>query len=256
MITTPLRETQADSPKRADAAHAAKPPAFHGIDLAEALRLLNLDGIQISQADGVDALQQVIDGLCKLSSRDGLTGLANRRVFDDALGREIDRSARTGETFGLMLIDIDHFKKINDLHGHPVGDLALKAVADLIADSFRSIDTVARYGGEEFVVILPNVSEAFLLQVAERARAKIQNARIEATQGLQLEVTVSIGTVCSRGFASESAKALIETADRRLYEAKRLGRNRVCSERTPDAAVSRDERAHLLRIIDSPDTNT
>ena len=239
-----------------DATQAGTPSAFHGVDLAEALRLLGQAGIQISSANETTALQQVIDGLCNLSSRDGLTGLANRRVFNAALGREIDRSARTGEIFGLLLVDVDHFKQVNDRHGHLVGDVVLKAVARLIEDSFRSIDTVARFGGEEFAVILPNVSAAFLHQVAERVRARIENAQIVATRGLRVAVTVSIGTVCSRGHVPQDAKALIEAADRKLYAAKRLGRNRVCGDPAPAAEVTSDERAQLLRIFDSVDTNS
>jgi diguanylate cyclase (GGDEF)-like protein len=238
------------------ATQAGTPSAFHGVDLAEALRLLGQAGIRISAANEASALQQVIDGLCTLSSRDGLTGLANRRVFNDALGREIDRSARTGEFFGLLLLDIDHFKQINDRHGHLVGDFVLTAVARLIEDSFRSIDTVARYGGEEFAVILPNASAAFLQQVAERTRALIEGARIEAARGVRVAVTVSIGTICSLGYVPQNARALIEAADRKLYEAKRLGRNRVCGDPAPAAEVTSDERAQLLRIFDSVDTNS
>ena len=255
MIPTPLRNKHPGPFTQAgDATHAGTPSAFHGVDLAEALRLLGQAGIQISGADDAAALLQVVDGLCTLSSRDGLTGLANRRVFNDALEREIDRSARTGEIFGLLLVDIDHFKQVNDRHGHLAGDLVLKAVARLIEESFRSIDTVARFGGEEFAVILPNVSAAFLRHVAERARARIESSRIETTRGLHVAVTVSIGTVCSRVQIPQDAKALIEAADRKLYEAKRLGRNRVCWEPAPAAEVTRDERAQLLRIFDQMDT--
>lgn len=240
---------------REDAVVAANAPATgRGVDLGEALRLLGLDGPPLAGADEIARLQRVIDGLCLLSSHDGLTGLANRRVFNDALGREIDRGARTGESFGLMIIDIDHFKQINDQHGHPVGDLVLKAVARKIADSFRSIDLVARFGGEEFAVVLPNVSPAFLLQVAERAREAVENTRVEGPRGLQLKVTVSIGAVCARGLAAIGRDALIEAADGKLYAAKRQGRNRVCFDASPDTEVTRDERAHLLRLIDSPDT--
>lgn len=254
-ITTSLRGPQSAPAMREDAVVAAHAPASGGaVDLGEALRLLGLDGPPLAGADEVARLQHVIDGLCLLSSHDGLTGLANRRVFNDALGREIDRGARTAESFGLLIIDIDHFKQINDQHGHPVGDLVLKAVAEKIADSFRSIDLVARFGGEEFAVVLPNVSPAFLLQVAERAREAVANTRVEGPRGLQLNVTVSIGAVCARGLAAIDRDALIEDADSKLYAAKRQGRNRVCFDTAPDTEVTLGERAHLLRLIDSPDT--
>jgi two-component system, cell cycle response regulator len=259
----------------ANAASAVEQPLNPGVDLSEALRLLNLAGISPPQPDADVAasvvvgtatvmgsaaaksacdlayLQQVIDGLCALSARDGLTGIANRRMFNDALEREIHRSERTGEAFGLLLIDIDHFKKINDQHGHLAGDVVLKAVASTIAGSFRNIDTVARYGGEEFAVILPNASESFLSVAAERARAVVASTPVEAKPGLSINVTVSIGSACSRGHAVQSAEALIDVADQNLYQAKRLGRNRVQASAGQHAAVTPMERAQLLSLFDS-----
>ena len=109
--------------------------------------------------DGLDAadpaaLQAVIDALCTLSSRDALTGLANRRQFETAIAREVDRVARAGEPALVLMIDIDHFKQVNDTHGHAAGDEVLKAVARALADGIRPMDTLARYGGEEFAMIL------------------------------------------------------------------------------------------------------
>ena len=100
-------------------------------------------------------LQALIDGLCALSLRDPLTGLGNRRHFRTVIEREIDRVARSGETALLLMLDIDHFKQINDEHGHIAGDMVLQSVAHTLADGIRPMDTLARYGGEEFAIVLP-----------------------------------------------------------------------------------------------------
>ena len=106
-------------------------------------------------------LQEVLDGLCELSSRDPLTGVWNRLQFDVALTSEIDRVARAGEPALVLMIDIDHFKHINDTHGHGAGDLVLKEVAQALRECIRPMDTLARVGGEEFAMILPNCPPAF-----------------------------------------------------------------------------------------------
>ncbi|HEX7441395.1 MAG TPA: GGDEF domain-containing protein, partial [Caldimonas sp.] len=111
-------------------------------------------------------LQAVIDGLCELSSRDPLTGLANRRHFELMLASEVDRVARAGEPALVLMIDIDHFKKVNDAHGHPAGDEVLRAVANALHECIRPMDTVARFGGEEFSMILPNCGPSFAQAVA------------------------------------------------------------------------------------------
>jgi len=224
-----------------------------GVNVTEALRLLRLAGIENPLAgDGGKnvALQRVIDGLCALSSQDGLTGLANRRAFWNALEREIGRSARTGEIFGLLLLDIDHFKRVNDTHGHLAGDVVLHAVARVLEDDFRTMDTVARFGGEEFAVILPNSPLVYSRQVAERVRARIAGRQITVAPGVQLSVTVSIGVVCSSAWSAREAKVLVEAADRNLYEAKHQGRNRVCWEPQPSTALTSAERALLLGVVD------
>jgi len=236
----------------------SKPPAKpvrcqNGVNLTEALRLLQLAGIENPFADNDDetaALQRVIDGLCAVSSQDGLTGLTNRRSFWNDLEREIERSARSGDAFGLMMIDIDHFKQINDTHGHLTGDLILCSTAKLIEDNFRPMDTVARFGGEEFAVILPNSPLVYSRQVAERVREKIAQELVAVSADLQLSVTVSIGVACSNAWTAREAGVLVEAADHNLYQAKRQGRNRVCWEPQPSTALTSAERALLLGVAD------
>ena len=143
------------------------------LNLDAALQLLEQSGHRLPdlrEAGKALWLQAVIDGLCELSSRDPLTGLANRRHFELMLAGEVDRVARAGEPALVLLIDIDHFKKVNDAHGHPAGDEVLKHVAHTLQDCIRPMDTVARFGGEEFAMILPNCPPSFAQAVAERIR--------------------------------------------------------------------------------------
>jgi len=219
------------------------------LQLDEALRLLRYAGRGDAFAKGINdatGLQAVIDGLCELSSRDGLTGIANQRHFQLVLERELDRVTRTGESLALLLFDIDHFKGVNDRYGHPVGDIVLKSVAWMLEAGIRPMDTVARCGGEEWAVILPSSLAAHALGTAERLRRGIENTPIFLEDGTLLEVTVSCGGAAVAPWASVSPTALIAEADRALYSAKQAGRNRVCFARAADSMVSADEKAALL----------
>jgi diguanylate cyclase (GGDEF)-like protein len=156
---------------------------------------------------------------------DALTGLSNRRAFDEALERAIAREDRQQGRFALLLMDIDHFKKLNDTYGHPAGDAALKNTAATLGQLLRKGDQAARYGGEEFAVILPGTDAAGAAQLAERVRQGVENARL-VVAGARLEVTVSLG-VALWPTDGRDADALVEAADRGLYAAKQGGRNRV-----------------------------
>jgi len=233
-------------------AHTGNAPATTGtqsggVNLKEALQLLAQAGLRPASGEP-PTLQQVIDGLCAISSHDGLTGLSNRRQFDGALQKEIERSTRSGESFGLLLIDIDRFKEINDAHGHIVGDAVLKAVAAALTRSFHTTDTVARYGGDEFGVIVVNISAAYLQQLAERVRALIAREAVITGDAGAVDVTVSIGIVCTGAGARAAPAALLGLVDHHLYEAKRLGRNRVHGVAAPSTAVTAAERATLSTI--------
>lgn len=219
------------------------------LSLEGALQLLQQSGQALSAGHpvGSDAwLQSLIDGLCELSSRDALTGLANRRQFELTLASEVDRVARAGEPALVLMIDIDHFKQVNDQHGHPAGDLVLKAVANSLRECIRPMDTVARYGGEEFAMILPNCGPSFGQAVAERIRAHVMASPIEILAGQRVAVTVSIGGAFAPQWVRSSALLWVERADQQLYRAKSAGRNRSCLEETQVSLVSPEERGLLF----------
>ncbi|HET9821546.1 MAG TPA: GGDEF domain-containing protein [Burkholderiaceae bacterium] len=193
-------------------------------------------------------LQGVIDALCELSSRDPLTGLANRRQFQIVLARELDRVARAGEPALLLLLDIDHFKRVNDEHGHAAGDLVLKAVAQSLQESVRPMDTVARVGGEEFGIVLPNCPPAFGPTVAERIRRRIARRAVTVGAGEPLTVTVSLGGAFAPQWVRSSAALWMERADKQLYRAKAEGRNRAVFEPAAISSVSPEEKGLLFAI--------
>jgi two-component system cell cycle response regulator len=200
-----------------------------------------------------DYLQELIDGLCELSLRDPLTGLANRRQFRNSLDREIDRVARSGESALLLMLDIDHFKKVNDTYGHLAGDQVLQSIARILATCVRPMDVLARYGGEEFAVVLPGCHSATFGQVvAERIRSSIESAPLRISPALELSVTVSIGGAFALPWIRSTGLLWTDRADHQLYRAKSLGRNRICIEERPDSTVPAEEKS-LVFGLDSAD---
>ena len=173
-------------------------------------------------------------GLVRESRRaaitDGLTGLYNRRFFEEQLNREMVRAERADRSLGLLIIDVDRFKSVNDTYGHPAGDAVLRQVADRLRVSARGYDVVARYGGEEFAVLAPDLQEAGLLGLAERLRQAVSGDPIEVRDGLLLTVTVSVGAASRAHIRavekSERTEYLVTAADRALYRAKETGRDR------------------------------
>lgn len=216
--------------------------------LEQALQLLGHAGVHdLAGAPGSAAwLQQLIDRLCDLSSRDPLTGLANRRSFELALSREIDRVARIGEPALLLAIDIDHFKRVNDTHGHAAGDRMLQTVAHALAVSVRPMDNVARLGGEEFAVLLPNCPAPFGATVAERIRRNVEQAVTAVAPNRALRCTVSLGGAYAPQWVRSTPALWLERADRQLYTAKSEGRNRACIEQPPLCEVTAEEKGLLF----------
>ena len=239
----------------------ALPPAAPGpaqpLRLGNALALLRQAGqVEPTGLAGSPAyLQALIDQLVDLSSRDPLTGLANRRSFELALTREVDRVARSGESALLLMVDIDHFKRVNDSHGHAAGDQVIRAVAQALSDSVRPMDLTARIGGEEFAVLLPNCPATFGPQVAGRVRQRVAAAAVTLPlDGQQLSVTVSVGGAFAPQWVRSSAAIWLQRADSQLYRAKAEGRDRVCLEQSATLDVSAQEREMLLGGLPIRDT--
>jgi len=194
-------------------------------------------------------LQGVIDGLCELSLRDPLTGLANRRHFRAVLAREIDVVVRSGNPALLLMLDIDHFKSINDAHGHLAGDRVLQAVARCLAGCVRPQDTVARYGGEEFAIVLPDCQLNYGEAVAERIRQTVANLSIAVSPELTLQVTLSVGGAFAPTQARCTPDLWVERADNQLYQAKAQGRNRVYIDHQQVISVSPEEKSLLFGAL-------
>lgn len=199
-----------------------------------------------SEASATAYIQAVIDGLCELSLRDPLTGLANRRHFLTIQERTIEMVARSGESALLLMLDIDHFKKINDSYGHLAGDQVLRAVADALTKCVRPMDTVARYGGEEFAIILPNCHSAYGAMVAERIRATVESLDIPVSPTQTLKVTISIGGAFAPEWVRSTGALWTERADMQLYQAKHKGRNNVCLDQQQEIYVSAEEKSLLF----------
>jgi diguanylate cyclase (GGDEF)-like protein len=179
-------------------------------------------------------------------SRDTLTKLYNRRVFDTYLSRELSRASRQGRTMGIVFIDIDRFKGLNDTFGHAFGDEVLQHVARTIEGALRETDTLFRYGGEEFVVLVVEPTEAGLLKVAERIRAQVEREWIEHDGG-RVPVTASVGAAIGLPARRDRdlGSRLVQAADDAMYESKREGRNR-CSFR---ALIPEHERTRMQTIV-------
>jgi diguanylate cyclase len=223
--------------------------ALAALRLESALALLAQSGQALPPGDmrSAEWLQALIDGLCALSSRDALTGLANRRHFESVLARELDRVARAGEPALLLMLDIDHFKRVNDSRGHVAGDLVIKAVAHALMQCVRPMDTVARVGGEEFAIALPNCPPAFGPMVAERVRARIERSVVEVGLGESpIRVTVSIGGAFAPQWVRSNLALWMERADKQLYRAKQSGRNRAEFEPAIVSQVSAEEKGLLF----------
>lgn len=209
-------------------------PALFLLDRSQALAAVLIAAVIVlglslhSATRYMRLLEQCHDKIATLTTHDDLTGLPNRRWFFDRLDEEVDRAKRYGNALSMIMIDIDHFKNVNDSFGHPLGDLALAEVARLIAANVRASDIVARYGGEEFVVLLPETTAEQASQAAEKLRIVVEVNDI-SLEGPEVKVTVSCGvaeisSVKKKGSLRDN---FILAADASLTKAKENGRNQV-----------------------------
>lgn len=179
-----------------------------------------------------DRLTESNEMLLELSRTDPLTGLHNRRHMMETLDKEMDRSKRTGDPLSLILIDVDNFKKINDVFGHQQGDQVLKNLGQIFRKHLRQYDSVARFGGEEFILILPATDRSEALGIAERLREEV--AQMVDDEVEALKVTISLGVASYSAGRGKSPDNLLRNADSALYRAKQEGRNRVMADQDGD----------------------
>lgn len=177
----------------------------------------------------LEHLRRDRDELSRQALTDGLTGLGNRRFFQQRLCAEAARSSRNAEPFALVLMDLDHFKKVNDTFGHPTGDQVLRAIAEVLCKGLRRSDVACRIGGEEFALILPGTGAGNAAILADKLRRRISSA-CRTVLPPDWSVTVSIGINCGAGPGTIDVEALVTEADKALYSAKETGRNRtICA---------------------------
>lgn len=184
--------------------------------------------LEYSRFKNQGRLRRLAEKFQEASQKDGLTGLANRRAIDDKLADEVTRSERTKKDFSVLLCDIDFFKRINDQHGHAIGDMALKHFARCLEKNLRGYDIPSRWGGEEFLVLLPETDLPKAASLAERIRLMVEKSPFLAENGKTIKMTISIG-VGSWGECRD-INDLVLKVDTRLYAAKHGGRNRVVWE--------------------------
>ena len=173
--------------------------------------------------------------LKRLATTDPLTGAFNRRHYMELMLREQRRAERYNAVFSVLMIDIDHFKRVNDTYGHQIGDQAIQAMAGACQKALRPTDLLARYGGEEFIITLTHTDQPGAAKVAERLREAVSEINLQTEQGV-LKITISIGV--STFFKRSLLEEIIGRADQALYQAKSAGRNRVCLSPDPDSQAA------------------
>lgn len=187
-------------------------------------------------ADSNDKLMQANEQLRRHARTDALTGLDNRGSFDQELVSRLSQLQDADTPLALLLIDVDHFKRFNDTHGHPAGDQALRVFAELLSAHTRKIGAIAaRYGGEEFAVLVQGEQAQSASRLAEELRLRVASLLMTLDNGSSAQLTVSIGV--ARAKPTDDAQTLVARADRRLYDAKAAGRNRVCDTDQPERLV-------------------
>ena len=243
-----FRRTQSQATSNVAATTPASLVELQQLRLDDARALLGPEMVEAlpPREQSAAYLQGVIDGLCELSLKDPLTGLSNRRHFRNVMERTIDIVARSGDPALLLMLDVDHFKNVNDTYGHHAGDLVLQAVGRTLSKCVRPMDTVARYGGEEFAAILPNCHSHYGETVAERIRQAIEKLTIQIAPGIQIGITISIGGAYAPEWVRSTTALWTERADTQLYNSKTGGRNRVSLDQPQEIYVSAEEKNMLF----------
>lgn len=204
----------------------------------------------------IDSLRQSLAELSQLVQTDPLTGIANYRFFILALGQELERTRRSGQPTTLIMLDIDHFKKVNDKWGHEVGNQALIHIAKLMQQAVRKLDIPCRYGGEEFAIILPNTDLPASIPVAERLRQSIASTPLRIGQK-RLQLTASLGIDTFATVEKIGPEELVRRTDQFLYQAKNEGRNCVRHASLPSFdQVTSEERSALFNLFGSGNRNS
>lgn len=205
-----------------------------GNDLKNAFEIGAVDYIKkpfdelevIARINSVLRTKQNQDKLKEKANRDGLTGAYNHALLIELFEKEIRKQESNGDDLSFIMLDIDHFKKINDTYGHTVGDVVLKELSSILSTSITERDFVGRYGGEEFSIVLTNTNEINTYEMCERIKSKIQNHKFHAGD-MTIQVTVSMGYYCKISTDTISSFDMLKRADEALYRAKQNGRNRV-----------------------------
>lgn len=209
-----------------------------------------VDEISCEWLDEVQNLRTQISELSELVSTDALTGLFNFRHFKTILRSEMDRSKRSGIPTSLVMVDVDHFKSVNDAYGHETGNLALKHLAEILRSEVRTTDIVCRYGGEEFAIVFPETHLNLAVKVADRIRELIANSPIPF-EGGEINLTASMGASVYMKTSVLDFEDFVDSVDKYLYEAKQSGRNCIChidyAELRVVTEVGADERAMLFK---------
>lgn len=219
-------------------AHQALVGAEEGVDISEVIKLLSLAATDVMQSNQslhgeltsakveIDALREQLSQANREKTIDPLTGVNNRYTLNASLSDMSQRATERGEQFSVIMVDVDHFKRINDTYGHGMGDLVLQQVAKTVRSVVRDSDVVARYGGEEFAVVLPGADARIAAERAEGIRKAVESIQfIDSASGRPLGVTVSAGV--SEAAPGDTSETLLKRADEGLYAAKNSGRNRV-----------------------------
>lgn len=240
LVIRPIRTLQQAVRRIAEGHLTTRVPPLKSRELGELSETVNRmaaalqaerDNLERAVAERTRELSEANARLERLAVTDGLTGLFNHRRFHEVLQAELLRALRHKRPMGVLMVDVDFFKKVNDTLGHPAGDELLRRLADVLSRDLRQTDLIARYGGEEFAVVLPETTKAEATQVAERMRVAVE-AKLNGTDQWKQKITVSIG-IATFPEDGTSGEALLEAADQAMYLAKRSGRNRVMTTKGP-----------------------